>query len=544
MAITPPGADPLARIRALVGNGADPIPTPMTEPDDGLVQTPMADITMPSPPVVAPEQPPALQFDPTIDAPIGLIDEVEGVPEVDMSPIAAPMAAGVVSVEEQENQKWVQLHNVPPEMAPMVARMAVETGITPESLAEEGRPWSDAFPAEEIESIEKQAESIKALRSGLLEVQRAPGDTLDVEDVPAVESVAEAAEQPPPTEPVLERPRDIRWREYERRLNNFYDYLKANKMGPPNKRQFGVQTFWDLDPQVRSDWPEDATGPWDNEARAEWKVLAGDKSFKGTLAEGQHRFPFTHARDVPKDLLGPAFTDGALQKRFEAEKEEYWAKRLGDDYYDPQRYAETDYPRTWGRGAPSAGRRPKGTVTQAEFDEMEVPRVVLNRAATDSEVTNAVAKLYEDEKADHKRKKRYRTEDPSWKQQRLDSMYEDDLWRRQRKEEEDTRRWHQARRNLVAPPAPLEPTEAGEPTHADIMAQYKAAEGDPAKQAQILDSFPRFKPGAPLTAEGVEFEKRLAELTPQAIVIFRKLKHSRRKADQLVYYGLFGTAPT
>ena len=76
MAITPPGADPLARIRALVGNGADPIPTPMTEPDEGLVQTPMADITMPSPPVVAPEQPPALQFDPTIDAPIGLIDEV------------------------------------------------------------------------------------------------------------------------------------------------------------------------------------------------------------------------------------------------------------------------------------------------------------------------------------------------------------------------------------------------------------------------------------------------------------------------------------
>ena len=544
MAITPPGADPLARIRALVGNGADPIPTPMTDPDEGLVQAPMADIgALPSPAVVA-QQPTTLQFDPTIDAPIGLIDEVEGVPEVDMSSIAAPIAAGVVSVQEQEDQKWVQLHNVPPEMAPMVSRMAIETGITPESLVEEGRPWSDAFPAEEIESIEKQAESIKALKTGLMDVQRAPGHLLDIERVPAVETVAEAVEQMPPTEPVIERPRDIRWREYDRRLSNFYDFLKANKMGPPNKRQFGVVTYWDLDPQTRADWPEDAVGPWNNEARAEWKVLAGDKSFMGTLAEGQQKFPFTHARDVPKDLLGPAFTDDALEKRFEAEKEEYRAKRLGDDYYDPQRYAETDHPRTWGRGVPSAGRRPKGTVTQAEFDEMEVPRVVLNRAATDSEVTNAVAKLYEDEKADHKRKKRYRTEDPSWKQQRLDSAYEDNLARRQRKEEENARLWHQSRRNVVTPPAPLEPTEPGGATHAEIIAEYEAAEGDPGKQKRILNKYPRFKPGAPLTSEGVQFEKEVATLTPQATAVFRKLKRSRRKADQLVYFGMFGTAPT
>ena len=532
MAITPPGADPLARIRALVGNGADPIPTPMTSPDEGLAPTPMTNIDALPSSVVTPVAPAAPQFDPTIDAPVGLVDEVEGVPEVDMSPIAA----GAVSAHEQEAEKWVQLHKVPIEMAPVVARRAMEAGVTPEALLKEGRPWSDAFPSEEMETIEKEAAAVTAFKTGFLEVHRAPGDTLDIESLPAIGSVATREEPGLPTDPEPESPRDTRWREYERRLSGFYESLKAKKMGPPNKREFGVVTYWNLSPEERAGWPAGSTGAWDDAARAEWSALAGDFSHAGTMASGHLKFPFTDARDVPGDLLGPAFTDDALEQRFDAQKEEYFAKRLGPAYHERTTY-------------PFDQREVKGVVAQAEFEKLEVPRIVLSRAATDSEVSAAVRDRYREERAAHKEKIRARnlenarkggTGKPSWEQRRIDSNESNYIHREEQRETKNTLRWHQSRRNLLVPPAP---PEGGGLSHAEIMVQYHAAEGDPAKQQQILDSHPRLKPGAPLTAGGVEFEKRLEELTPQAVSVFRKVKHSRRQADQLVWFKMFGIAP-
>lgn len=568
MAITPPGAGELARLRDLVGGSTPLAPastgpsTPLADPTGGVQPTPLAPAA--GPPMFKssllqqiPEEPPRPEE-------IGLEPEMEE----------------VIDPEEQERRKWAFLET-PPELIPVVMRKAAEAGITAEDLIKEGRPWSDAFPEDQIENVEKEAGAIQAIKRGAYAAtEEDPYERGAVEDLSPVEvvdpdlsqakvgadaqRVAEARRVEDelralnfPAGPQFRGPEAVGFDDpQEQRKREYYRQVLRHKSkqrptAPPNIRPDAIE-----DPDERNYY----IAWWADQRRLGLTLPLRPPSMKHEIARVD---------------LGPQFDPKHLAKK-QARVEREVAVRRGDPEV--------------------AGQLTSVVADRAVFESLDKPRVALPPGATYSEVRKAVTDAHSADSQElwdaYSERKATLTKEyeervaaiPDYAgvsaKLSIEREAKEELEAKLKEESQKTRDslpdldaeldrtvgWHKHRDRLPLAERKVEglpePTDIQKDTTEALLrdlpvlpeklqAEYnqmvldleKVPEGDTDEMRRIVAEYGKLPGGAPLNVseEGV-VNLAMAEV-PHLKEWFRATRNSSSREDNMIGWRLFGYAP-
>lgn len=525
MAITPPGAGELARLRDLVGS---PPPTPLAPPE-ATPATPLYDpsadvpVTMPVTPGTEPRIKPSLRQE--------MLPQDLPVEELQQP----------VDPEEEERAMWRHLET-PEELISAVMQKAREADISAETLIKEGRVWSDVFPEEEMQDVENEAASLRALKAGLLSdddsvaapdekdiiaaTEGAPAATFSQpETLPETREGAEALrvaatrqglfERGYPVQPVPERlasdSREARRVEYERQLE---EHLAAPK-------------------------PSDLGG-----------LLRG-KAYEQEYNERERRLvgvlgPYQGAQIDSVDL-GSGFDQQEARRQDFAERER--AVRRGDPEV--------------------AGQLASLEADKAYFEQQDQPRVVLPPGSTSREIYAAVTDSQDAERDqlldDHRQAKiaqgrEYTEEELAANRQSLAALNA-----RRDAEFFHAKSWHEQRDRMALEQRPVEglpePTELRKETTRllsrdlpvlpegkqkefnEMMREIEASSGDVNVVREIAQKYPTLAKGTPFTvSEQATIEVALTEL-PFALRNFELLRSGAVPNGDVIRARQFGFAP-